>query len=70
MSVSLAILAGRQPQLFDALISEAETYTDVAPAAESEPYCRECGASGSAAKRRLKPSSTLSTTSRRTSRVR
>jgi hypothetical protein len=44
MSVSLAILAGRQPELFDALVGEAETYTDDSPSAESQPYCRECGA--------------------------
>lgn len=44
MSVSLAILAGQQPELFDALVGEAGTYTDASPAAELEPYCRQCGA--------------------------
>ena len=42
MSVSLAILAGRQPELFDALIGEAEAYAEaeVGP----EPFCVSCGA--------------------------
>lgn len=41
MSVSLAILAGRQPELFDALVGEAEAYAQLEP----EPFCVTCGAS-------------------------
>lgn len=43
MSVSLAILAARQPELFDALAGEAEAYADRAPTAEPDPFCETCG---------------------------
>lgn len=44
MSVSLAILAGRQPELFDALVGEAEAYAGAESEPEPEPFCVTCGA--------------------------
>lgn len=44
MSVSLAILAGRQPELFDALVGEAEAYAGAGTEPEPEPFCVSCGA--------------------------
>jgi len=44
MSVSLAILAGRQPDLFDALVAEAAAYAEAETEPEPEPFCVTCGA--------------------------
>jgi hypothetical protein len=43
MSVSLAILAGRQPELFDALVAEAEACAETGPEPGPEPFCVTCG---------------------------
>jgi len=44
ISVSLAILAGRQPELFDALVGEAEAYAAAETEPAQEPFCVTCGA--------------------------
>jgi len=44
MSVSLAILAARQPELFDALVGEAEAYAEAGIEPVPEPFCVTCGA--------------------------
>ena len=44
MSASLAILAGRQPELFDELVGEAEAYAEDGTEREPEPFCVTCGA--------------------------